>query len=44
MALSDPFMMRMLHPTELARYVVDGALVVILIAAGLVISKHKRPC
>jgi YjbE family integral membrane protein len=44
MAISDPFMIRMLHPTELARYVVEGALVVILVVAGLVISKRRRPC
>jgi YjbE family integral membrane protein len=44
MAISDPFMVRMLHPTELARYLVEGALVVIVVGAGVVISKRRRPC
>jgi YjbE family integral membrane protein len=44
MAIGDPFMVRMLHPTELARYVVEGALVVTLVVAGLVISKRRQPC
>jgi YjbE family integral membrane protein len=44
MALSDPFIMRTLHPTELARYLVEGALVVTVVGAGVVISKRRRPC
>ena len=44
MAVSDPFVVRMLHPTELARYAVDAALVVIVLIAGRVISKRPRPC
>jgi YjbE family integral membrane protein len=44
MAISDPFMVRTLHPTQLARYLVEGALVVIMVAAGVVISKRRRPC
>lgn len=44
MAISDPFMERVLHPTELARYVVEGALVVIIVTAGIMISRRRRPC
>lgn len=44
MAISDPFMVRMLHPTESARYAVDAALVVIVLAAGRVISQRRPKC
>jgi YjbE family integral membrane protein len=44
MAIGDPFMERVFHPTELARYVAEGALVVIIVVGGLVISKRRRPC
>ena len=40
MALSDPFMVRTLNPSELARYIVDGALVVVILVSGRIISKR----
>jgi YjbE family integral membrane protein len=42
MALDDPFMVRTLHPSDMARYAVDAALVVIILAAGWAISKKRR--
>jgi YjbE family integral membrane protein len=44
MAIGDPFMQRTLHPTDLARYVLDAALVLIILVAGRIISKRSRPC
>jgi YjbE family integral membrane protein len=45
MALSDPVMVRALHPSEMARYAVDTALVAIILVAGRIISKRsKRRC
>jgi YjbE family integral membrane protein len=45
MALSDPVIVRTLHPSEMARYAVDGALVVVILVAGRIISKRSRhPC
>jgi YjbE family integral membrane protein len=42
MALSDPVMVRTLHPSELARYAVDAALVVVILVSGWVISKRSQ--
>jgi YjbE family integral membrane protein len=42
MALSDPFTVRMLHPTELTRYIVDAALIVVILVTGRVISQRSR--
>jgi YjbE family integral membrane protein len=44
MALGDPFTVRTLHPSETARYAVDGALVIVILVAGRIISKRRRPC
>jgi YjbE family integral membrane protein len=45
MALSDPFMVDKLHPSELARYAVDAALIAVILVAGRIISKRsKRQC
>jgi YjbE family integral membrane protein len=42
MVLSDPFMLRLLHPTTALRYAVDAALVVAILVAGRMLGK-KRP-
>jgi YjbE family integral membrane protein len=42
MALSDPFMVRTLNPSELARYIVDGVLVVVILVTGGIISRRNR--
>ena len=43
MALSDPVMVRTLHPSEMARYIVDAGLVAIILVSGRIISKRSRP-
>jgi YjbE family integral membrane protein len=42
MALSDPVVVRTLHPSEMARYAVDAALVVVILVSGRIISKRSR--
>jgi YjbE family integral membrane protein len=42
MALGDPFMVRTLEPSELARYIVDGVLVAVILVTGRLISSRKR--
>jgi YjbE family integral membrane protein len=42
MALKDPVMVRTLHPSEIARYAVDAALVVAILVSGRIISKRSR--
>jgi YjbE family integral membrane protein len=44
MAIGDKFIVRTLHPTKLAEYVVDAVLVAIILAGGRIISKRPRPC
>jgi len=42
MAIGDPFMVRTLHPSGMARYAVDAALVVVILVSGRIISKRSR--
>jgi YjbE family integral membrane protein len=42
MALNDPVVVRTLHPSEIARYAVDAALVVVILVSGRIISKRSR--
>ncbi len=42
MALSDPFIVRTLHPSEIARYAVDAALVIIILLWGRLSSLRTR--
>lgn len=42
MALGDPFIVRTLHPSDMARYVIDAALVLIILPAGLAISRARQ--
>ena len=42
MVLEDPFLVRTAHPTETARYLVDGALVVALLVAGWRLGAARR--
>jgi YjbE family integral membrane protein len=44
MAISDPFMVRVLHPTDGVRYAVEAALVALVLVAGRVISQRKPKC
>ena len=41
MTLTDPFVERTLHPTTLARYVTEGAAIVVVIAASRWICKRR---
>jgi YjbE family integral membrane protein len=42
MIMTDPAVVRALHPGEAIRYAVEGALVVALVVAGIVITKRRR--
>jgi len=42
MILTDPVMERLLHPSDLARYIVDGTLVVGIIVVGRAIGAKRR--
>jgi len=42
MILSDPWSVRVLHPSDIARYLVEGLLVVALVICGRLISGARR--
>jgi YjbE family integral membrane protein len=42
MALDDPFMVRTLHPSELARYVTDAALILVILLGGRLFRPRTR--
>jgi YjbE family integral membrane protein len=42
MILTDRFTDRLLHPSDMARYIVEGVLVVAVMAAGKLLSRKRR--
>ncbi len=42
MMLTDPFVRRSLHPSEPVRYVVDAALIALIIITGRLLSRRRR--
>ena len=42
MIVTDPFLVRRLHPTDTVRYIVEGVLAVALVIAGKVIADTRR--
>ena len=43
MILKDPFVVGILHPSDTLRYVVEGVLIVAVVAAGRLLSKKPAP-
>jgi len=43
MILTDPFMVRTVHPSDTLRYAVEAALVVALVVAGRLLCRARRP-
>ncbi len=43
MMLTDPFSVRLLHPTDIARYVVEGVLAAALVAGGAILCRRPAP-
>jgi YjbE family integral membrane protein len=41
MILTDPFVVGILHPTDTLRYIVEGVLIVIVVAAGRVLGRKS---
>jgi predicted tellurium resistance membrane protein TerC len=41
MILTDPFIVGILHPTDTLRYVVEGVLIVAVLAAGKLLGKKR---
>jgi predicted tellurium resistance membrane protein TerC len=43
MILTDPFIVRTLDPTDTAKYIVEGVLVVAIVVAGWLICRKRAP-
>lgn len=44
MIFADPFVVQLVHPSDLLRYSVDAVLVIGLIVAGVILKRRARPC
>jgi hypothetical protein len=44
MILTDGFIVRLLHPSDTARYIVEGALAVVLMVGGKILCDRREDC
>jgi hypothetical protein len=42
MILTDGFIVRLLHPSDTARYIIDGALAVVLMVGGKILCDRRK--